>query len=149
MEMYRHTQVIIVQTQLLLYSVWMWMPDNIITLFQHCSYAENDSLIYIHLKLTTRSIYYALVGHIRYRYHPHDCCNWHTKPCTDLNCIRFLMPWTLQTLQWISSADSYDRASMTLEVICQQPYISYKNMRAQVAAPQLQLHPSRHQTLFG
>ena len=29
------------------------MPDNIIMLFQHCMYAENDSLIYINLTRRT------------------------------------------------------------------------------------------------
>ena len=61
-----YTQAIIVQHNCFC-SVWIWIPDIIIVLFQHCMYAEND-----------------LAYHVMPWYHPHDYCSWHTRPCTHL-----------------------------------------------------------------
>ena len=51
------------------------------------------------------------------RYHPHDCCSWHTRPCT--------VNYTF--------SNAVNSANTPMNIL------SYKNMRLQVAAPQLQL----------
>ena len=72
------------------------------------------SLIHIHL---TKCTIYVLVGHIYGRYHPHDCCSWHTRPCT--------VNYTF--------SNAMNSANTLMNIL------SYKNLQLQVVAPQLQL----------